>query len=84
MAPYLRDIHDFIAERELYRALKRCKELIQYEQSLAAVPAGREPSRALLDVRWMVEELRVSLFAPPMRTAHPVSEQRIARALATA
>jgi flagellar protein FlbT len=45
MAPYLRDIHDFIAGDELYRALKRCKELIQYEQALAerlAPPAHPE------------------------------------------
>jgi ATP-dependent helicase HrpA len=32
----------------------------------------------------MLEELRVSLFAQPLRTAYPVSEQRIARALAVA
>ncbi|KQP94794.1 flagellar protein FlbT [Methylobacterium sp. Leaf113] len=47
MAPYLRDIHDFIAQGELYRALKRCKDLIQYEQSLAerlVPPANPDPS----------------------------------------
>ncbi len=68
------------------RALQSRVEHVQaqYEQALAAVPPGREPSSALLDVRWMLEELRVSLLAPPMRTAHPVSEQRIARALAVA
>ena len=45
MAPYLRDIHHFVAERDLYRALKRCKDLIQYEQALAerlAPPASPE------------------------------------------
>jgi flagellar protein FlbT len=35
MAPYLRDIHGHLAEGERYRALKRCKDLIQYEQALA-------------------------------------------------
>ena len=42
-APYLHDIQNFIAGREFYRALKRCKDLIQYEQSLSdrlAAPAG--------------------------------------------
>jgi flagellar protein FlbT len=34
-APYLHDIQNFIAAREFYRALKRCKDLIQYEQSLS-------------------------------------------------
>ena len=42
----------------------------------APVPAG------LLDVRWMVEELRVSVFAQQLGTAHPVSEKRIRAALA--
>ncbi|MFC5381349.1 ATP-dependent RNA helicase HrpA [Aquipuribacter nitratireducens] len=42
----------------------------------AAVPAD------LLDVRWMVEELRVSVFAQQLGTAHPVSEKRIRSALA--
>ena len=32
-------------------------------------------------VRWMIEELRVSLFAPSIRAAIPVSEQRILAAL---
>jgi ATP-dependent helicase HrpA len=32
-------------------------------------------------VRWMIEELRISLFAQELRTAHPVSPQRILRAI---
>jgi len=35
-APYLSDILAFVADREFYRALKRCKDLIQYEQSLSS------------------------------------------------
>ena len=33
------------------------------------------------DVRWMLEELRVSLFAQSLGTAHPVSEKRILHSL---
>lgn len=33
------------------------------------------------DVRWMIEELRVSLFAQELGTKHPVSEKRILRTL---
>lgn len=33
--PYIRDIHEQIAAGEFYRALKRGKDLLQYEQSLA-------------------------------------------------
>ncbi len=39
------------------------------------------PSPELDQVRWMVEELRISLFAPSMRTRSPVSDKRIFRAL---
>jgi len=35
-APFLSDILAFVADREFYRALKRCKDLIQYEQSLSS------------------------------------------------
>jgi ATP-dependent helicase HrpA len=33
------------------------------------------------EVRWMIEELRVSLFAQSLGTRYPVSVQRIWRAL---
>lgn len=39
---------------------------------------------ALGRVRWMLEELRVSLFAVELGTAYPVSEKRVRRALAEA
>ena len=42
---------------------------------------GQQPSAELAAVRWMIEELRVSLFAQDVRTAGPISEQRILRAL---
>ena len=35
MAPYIRDMHEQIAAADFYRALKRGKDLIQYEQALA-------------------------------------------------
>jgi ATP-dependent helicase HrpA len=58
-------------------------ELVQqsYDEVLAGLPPGREPSPELADVRWMIEELRVSFFAQQLGTAYPVSEKRIQRAL---
>jgi ATP-dependent helicase HrpA len=56
----------------------------EYDGVLARLPVGRAPSRALCEVRWMIEELRVSLFAPVLRTAYPVSPQRIHKALVAA
>jgi ATP-dependent helicase HrpA len=53
----------------------------EYEAELAAVPPGTERSPALREIRWMIEELRVSLYAHPMRTRHAVSVKRIQRAL---
>ncbi|MFS0705662.1 ATP-dependent RNA helicase HrpA, partial [Cellulomonas sp. 179-A 9B4 NHS] len=57
----------------------------QYEAARARVAAGSpDPAkaRALDDVRWLVEELRVSLFAQQLGTPVPVSPTRIRKALA--
>jgi ATP-dependent helicase HrpA len=56
----------------------------ELEAAMTRLRPGREPSPALREVRWMVEELRVSLFAPTLRTAYPVSPQRIHRAIVAA
>ncbi len=46
-----------------------------------ALPAGRANAPDVQDIRWLIEELRVSLFAQQLGTARPVSEQRIYRAI---
>ncbi|WP_424937496.1 MULTISPECIES: ATP-dependent RNA helicase HrpA [Bacteria] len=43
------------------------------------LPPGAPP--ALVEVRWLLEEYRVSVFAQRLGTAQPVSPQRIAKAL---
>jgi len=48
---------------------------------LATLPPGVEPSPQLREIRWMIEELRVGLYAQPMRTRYPVSIKRIQKAL---
>ncbi|MFP5360450.1 MAG: ATP-dependent RNA helicase HrpA [Actinomycetes bacterium] len=56
-----------------------------YEAVRDARAAGRpdpEVSASLEAVRWMIEELRVSLFAQQLGTDGPVSEQRVRKALA--
>jgi ATP-dependent helicase HrpA len=53
----------------------------EYDAELAAVPEGTDPSPQLREIGWMIEELRVSLYAHPMRTRFPVSIKRIQRAL---
>ncbi|WP_328520685.1 ATP-dependent RNA helicase HrpA [Kribbella sp. NBC_00359] len=54
----------------------------EYHKHLRAVPTGKYPSPELLEVRWMLEELRISLFAQTLGTPYPVSEKRIRKALA--
>jgi ATP-dependent helicase HrpA len=52
-----------------------------YAAALAALPAATRTSAAARDIGWMIEELRVSLFAQTMRTPVPVSERRILAAI---
>jgi ATP-dependent helicase HrpA len=53
----------------------------EYEQLRARVPATGAPDDPVTRVRWMVEELRVSLFAQGIGTPRPVSEQRVYKAI---
>ena len=48
-----------------------------------ALPEGRPAGERLRQVRWMIEEYRVSLWAQQLGTDGPVSDQRIRRLLAT-
>lgn len=53
----------------------------EYDEALSRVPRGARPSATLRQVRWMLEEFRVSLFAQQLGTAYPVSEKRIRKAI---
>jgi ATP-dependent helicase HrpA len=53
----------------------------EYDEALARVPRGTRPGAELRQVRWMLEELRVSLFAQQLGTAYPISEKRIRKAI---
>ena len=57
------------------------KATAEWEKACAKYPKGKVPQR-LLDVRWMIEELRVSLFAQQLGTAYPISAKRISLFLA--
>ena len=50
-----------------------------YLQHRAVGAAAAQP---LDELRWLIEEWRVSLFAQELKTAEPVSAKRLARALA--
>ncbi|QEU93345.1 ATP-dependent RNA helicase HrpA [Streptomyces kanamyceticus] len=53
----------------------------EYLWLLEQMPQGRPVPREVLDIRWMIEELRVSYFAHALGTAYPVSDKRIVKAI---
>ncbi|WP_138734969.1 ATP-dependent RNA helicase HrpA [Modestobacter excelsi] len=53
----------------------------EYEQLRARTPATGAPDDPVARVRWMVEELRVGLFAQTVGTPRPISEQRVYKAI---
>jgi ATP-dependent helicase HrpA len=53
----------------------------EYGEVIAALPEAARSGGAAEEVRWMIEELRVSLFAQTLGTPGPVSEKRIHAAL---
>jgi ATP-dependent helicase HrpA len=53
-----------------------------YQRAINELPPARRSGADVQAVRWMIEELRVSLFAQLLGTSGPVSEKRIRTALA--
>src|SRR3712207_9553239 len=53
----------------------------EYEQLRARVPSTGAPDDPVARVRWMIEELRVGLFAQGIGTPRPISEQRVYKAI---
>jgi ATP-dependent helicase HrpA len=53
-----------------------------YADLLDSLPATRRGAAQVTDIGWMIEELRVSLFAQTLGTAGPISEKRVRKAIA--
>ncbi|MER6030503.1 ATP-dependent RNA helicase HrpA [Streptomyces sp. NPDC001851] len=53
----------------------------EYAWLLEQLPQGSPVPQQVLDIRWMIEELRVSYFAHALGTAYPVSDKRIVKAI---
>ena len=68
-------------QRDIARTARVQAEQVAYEQWLAALTPSDRARPEVAEVQWMLEELRLSLFAQGVRTAYPISEQRIARAM---
>ncbi|HET9021627.1 MAG TPA: ATP-dependent RNA helicase HrpA [Ornithinibacter sp.] len=90
----LRDVQRYLraAEHRLERAATNPREaLLQetvdgveaaYADLLDSLPGAERDAAEVTDIGWMVEELRVSLFAQSLGTAYPVSEKRVRNAIA--
>ncbi|GAB3284551.1 ATP-dependent RNA helicase HrpA [Kineosporia babensis] len=53
----------------------------EFQETVAQLPPSRRREDDVIGVRWMLEELRVSLFGSGLKTAYPVSEQRVRKAI---
>jgi ATP-dependent helicase HrpA len=56
---------------------RRVRPFADHWERLAAEPIPPSATSALQQLRWMIEEFRVSLFAQDLRTLMPVSEKRL-------
>ncbi|RYJ02974.1 MAG: DUF3418 domain-containing protein, partial [Actinomycetales bacterium] len=52
-----------------------------WEQRVAALPRSRPPGAALVRLRWLIEEYRVSLWAQQLGTRQTVSDARLRAAM---
>jgi Domain of unknown function (DUF3418). len=52
-----------------------------YRDLLPKLPPARRTEEPVTHIHWMIEELRVSLFAQTLGTPYPVSEKRIRKAM---
>ncbi|MFD8524863.1 ATP-dependent RNA helicase HrpA [Streptomyces capillispiralis] len=69
------------AQRDTTRMAKVHEMRDEYAWLLEQMPQGRPVPREVLEIRWMIEELRVSYFAHALGTAYPVSDKRIVKAI---
>ena len=53
-----------------------------YKQLLAKLPKSKAIPDEVLEIRYMIEELRVSLFAQQLGTKYPISDKRILNVIA--
>ncbi len=70
---------DSVRDAERMAAVQRVTD--DYQQAMGKLAPSAQAGPEALAVRWMLEELRVSLFAQTLGTGVPVSEKRIQAAL---
>ncbi|GAA3767719.1 ATP-dependent RNA helicase HrpA [Streptomyces chiangmaiensis] len=68
-------------QRDTTRMAKVQEMQDEYAWLLEQLPQGRPVPSSVRDIRWMLQELRVSYFAHALGTAYPVSDKRIVKAI---
>ncbi|WP_394211389.1 ATP-dependent RNA helicase HrpA [Enterovibrio calviensis] len=53
----------------------------EYKELLNKIPKGQKIPETVKEIRWMIEELRVSYFAQQLGTPYPISDKRIKNAI---
>jgi ATP-dependent helicase HrpA len=69
------------SERDRVAELELNEALVLFEKAGGQIPLAANSEPKIIETRWMLEELRVSLFAQSLGTAQSVSVQRIKKAL---
>jgi ATP-dependent helicase HrpA len=69
------------AVRDRSRTTSLAELAADYQRLLDTLPPGQPVPAAVTEIRWMIEELRVSWFAQELGTRMPISEQRVLRAI---
>ena len=70
---------DVARDADRMRRIHRLED--EYERAVATLPRARRYATDVQNLRWMIEELRINLFAQQMKTPYKVSEERIRREL---
>ncbi|MDG2941162.1 ATP-dependent RNA helicase HrpA [Exercitatus varius] len=71
---------DINRDRAAMLRVEQCQQA--YQQLLAKLPKSKPLTEDVLEIRYMIEELRVSLFAQQLGTKYPVSEKRVLNTIA--
>ncbi|WIM93867.1 ATP-dependent RNA helicase HrpA [Actinoplanes oblitus] len=66
-------------DRQLITAIQEIEA--EYRELKAEAAPGGPAAEGLREIRWMIEELRINLFAQTLGTAYPVSDKRIFKAM---
>jgi ATP-dependent helicase HrpA len=66
-------------DRQLMASVQEIEQ--EYRELRAEFEVGGPADEGLRQIRWMIEELRVNLFAQALGTAYPISDKRIFKAM---